>query len=394
METLWIAAQTILGLVILFLGGRNLVAGACGLATACSISPLVVGLTVVALGTSAPELAVTLRAALGSTVDLGIGNVVGSCIFNVLVILGITAVLRPLEISARLVRAEVPIMIALCGLTWLLALGGSFLVWHGGLLVALLVLYTLWTVQQANKERREFQAALVELTGSCPQWQWRNVLRQSLACLLGIILLVWGADWLVKGGVGLARTLGVSEAVIGLTLVAGGTSLPELATTLVAGARGRSDIAVGNVVGSNILNLLAVLGPATLLAGRPLPVSPEIVNLDLPVMFGAAMVCLPLLWTQNRVDRWEGVLLLVLYTLYAGHLYLAAWLPNWDRSFSFVAATFVLPCLALAIFLSLVQAWCGRRRSEPLAADKGPARVEEQLAADPIKNPPHSRGIQ
>ncbi|MDH3403512.1 MAG: calcium/sodium antiporter [Acidobacteriota bacterium] len=306
------------GLAALILGADLLVRGASRMARRLAVSPLAIGLTVVAFGTSAPELAVSLRSALVDRADLAMGNVVGSNVFNVLLILGASSLVRPLAIERKLVRLDVPLMIALSALVWILALDGRLSRWEGGSLFAGVLAYTTLLLLGS---RREARARATE-SGTKPAAP--RLSSALIASAAGLLALVFGARWLVAGSVAIARALGLSELVIGLTLVAAGTSLPEAATSIVAALRGERDLAVGNIVGSNVFNLLAVLGGSAVLAPHGLEVSASLLRFDLPVMVGAAVVCLPVFFTGWHTERWEGALLVACYGLYVACLVLGA----------------------------------------------------------------------
>ena len=301
------------GLVLLYFGAEGLVRGAVALALRLGLTPLVVGLTVVAFGTSMPELVVSLGAALGGRDAIAVGNVVGSNLCNVALILGLSALLSPIRAHAQLLRFDVPLMIATCGLLLVLLLDGGLGRLEGAGLAAGLVAYALFAVWKARQERPKLQAEIAESLPATTLPLGRAV----LYCGGGLGLLVLGAQGLVEGAVVVATALGVSEATIGLTVVAIGTSLPELATSVVAASRGEGDIALGNVVGSNVFNVLGILGTTALV--RPLVLG-GVSFVDLAVMMVAAVLLLPLLWTGFRLVRWEGALLLSLYVGYVGML--------------------------------------------------------------------------
>ncbi|HEY5790705.1 MAG TPA: calcium/sodium antiporter, partial [Gammaproteobacteria bacterium] len=283
----------LLGLLLLVAGAELLVRGAVRLAGAWGVSPLVVGLTVVAFGTSAPELAVSLSAAWRGQAgaDLALGNVVGSNIFNVLLILGLSAAITPLVVAQKLVRVDVPLMIGVSLLVLLLALDGAIGRGDGLLLFAGIVAYSVFAVVHGRREADAVAQQYADALDGAPAG---GPARHLGLVLVGLVLLVLGARWLVHGATGLARGFGVSELVIGLTVVAGGTSLPEVATSVVASLRGQRDIAVGNVVGSNLFNLLGVLGLSGLAAPDGLVVIDSVRGFDLPVMIAAAIACLPI----------------------------------------------------------------------------------------------------
>ena len=253
------------GFVLLVIGAEVLVRGAARLAARFGISPLIIGLTVVAFGTSAPEMAVSTQSAFLGQGDIAIGNVIGSNIFNVLFILGLSALITPLLVSRQLVRLDVPIMIAAGFLAWLLAMDGSYSRLDGLILFTCIIIYTGYLIISSLKAWQAGKAIEVDDEYSSQinphRFAW---LINSAYILVGLVLLVVGSNLLVSGAVSLAQALGLSELVIGLTIIAAGTSLPELATSLLAAWKGERDIAVGNIVGSNLFNLLAVLGLAGL----------------------------------------------------------------------------------------------------------------------------------
>ncbi len=317
MTSLWLAV----GLTVLTAGAEVLVRGAVGLAAAVRISPLVIGLTVVAFGTSAPELVVSLRASLTGQPEIAVGNVVGSNIFNVLVILGLSAVIVPLRVAQQLVRLDVPLLIVTSLVVYCLVLNGRLDQWEGGLLAAALVAYTVWLVR---KSRRENSAAVLgeyatEFSEQTPSTPGRMLLFVAMVAA-GLGMLVLGADLFVESAVTIARGWGMSELVIGLTLVAAGTSMPEVATSVVAAFKGERDIAVGNVVGSNLFNLMCVLGLTGLVTPGGIPVGAEAVAQDLPVMVLVAVACLPVFLIGHVIERWEGMVLLAFYGLYTAAL--------------------------------------------------------------------------
>lgn len=323
----------VLGLVVLTVGAEALIRGAVGLAGRMGVSALVIGLTVVSFGTSSPELAVSLRAALGGQAAIGVGNVVGSNSFNVLFVLGLSALVTPLVVDQKLVRMDVPLMIGVSLLVWALAWDGMLGRVEGVLLVLGIVAYTWSAIRVSRRETAAVAAEYAEGVGvdrahganttDAPTRHWRDRLGVQLALVGGGIgLCVLGAGWLVDGAIAIARTFGVSEFVIGVTIVAAGTSLPEAATSVVAAIRGQRDIAVGNVVGSNLFNLLAILGLCASVAPGGVPVMRDALILDFPVMIGAAIACLPICFTHHEIRRTEGALLLAAY---AGYIAVIVW---------------------------------------------------------------------
>lgn len=307
-----IAVELVAGLVLLVLGAELLVRGAARLALGLGIPALVVGLTVVAFGTSAPELAVSVKSAWSGQSELALANAVGSNTFNILFILGLSAVVAPLAVSRTLLRRDLPVMSLVALIALLMAWNGSIGAVEAGALCLGLVGYTVWLLRQGLREGADASDEdLAELVHN-PQPAWRNL----LLVLAGLVLLVLGARWLVSSAVELATVLGLSEAIIGLTIVAAGTSLPELMTSVMATFRGQRDIAIGNVVGSNIFNILCVVGLSGLFAPEALTAGAQMRMLDLPVMLGVSLLCLPLCLSGARLCRREGVLLLLLYLSY------------------------------------------------------------------------------
>ncbi len=299
----------IIGLIFLVAGAEALVKGASSLAGRVGISPLVIGLTVVAFGTSAPEMAVSAAASLNGQYDLAMGNVVGSNIFNVLFILGVSALIMPLVVSHQLIRLDVPLMIGLSVLLLFLGWDGTIQRWEAVLLFSGIIIYTVFLIRQSRKE----MAASESSTDAIPSGSiWLN----GVYIIGGLTLLVVGSGWLVDSSIAFANYFGVSERIIGLTIVAAGTSLPELATSVLASIRGERDIAVGNVVGSNVFNILSVLGLSGMLSPIGLSVSTSTLSFDLPVMILAAAICLPLFFTGMKISRWEGGFFLVAYVAY------------------------------------------------------------------------------
>ena len=342
------------GLALLIAGAELLVRGASRLAETLGISPLIVGLTVVAFGTSAPELAVSVKGALAGRPDLAVGNVVGSNIFNVLLILGLSAMITPLVVAQRLVRVDVPLMIGASFLVPLLGMDGGLVHGDGLLLFAGILAYTAFAIRTGKNEPKE-----VELEYARAARASRgnlHHLRNLLAVGVGLVMLVLGADWLVDGAIDIARALGLSELVIALTIVAAGTSLPEVATSVVAAVRGERDIAVGNVVGSNIFNILAVLGATALVSDSGLSVSAPALRFDVPVMVAAAVACLPVFLTGHVITRGEGALFLGYYATYLALLLRRGTDPDPSPAITLVAMSFVT-------FITVVTVVVGLRRS-------------------------------
>ena len=348
----------VLGLVVLVVGADVMVRGASRLAVSFGVSPLVVGLTVVAFGTSAPEMAVSVGSALAGTPDLAIGNVVGSNIANVLLILGISALITPLLVDEQIIRQEIPIMIGASALLVVMALDGNIGLLESIVLFALVIAYTVFLVIQS---RRASKAVQDEFETGIPTSTWDSHWAVQIGLIAaGLVMLVVGADWLVDAAVAFARAFGVSDLVIGLTVVAVGTSMPEIATSIVAAMRGQRDIAVGNVVGSNVFNILAVLGAAGIASGVGLPVSEAARNFDLWVMLAVAFACLPIMITGREIARWEGVVFLAYYAAYTAWLVLQAQQHASVPAFSGIMLGYVMPITVITIVVSIVRS-NGRR---------------------------------
>ncbi|REJ82682.1 MAG: sodium:calcium antiporter [Planctomycetota bacterium] len=345
----------IIGLIALVIGGELLVRGASRLAAVVGISPLVIGLTVVAFGTSAPELAVSIKATLSGQTDIAVGNVVGSSIFNVLFILGVSALISPLIVSSQLVRIEVPLMVAASVAALLLGMDGAINRIEGVGLFATLICYTAWTVVKSRNESEKVKGEFEQEFATKPKPTLSQIGLQISLIAGGFLLLTFGARWLVDGSVTIARWAGMSELLIGLTIVAVGTSLPEVATSVLASFRGEREIAVGNVVGSNIFNILCVLGLTATVVPGGVEVSDTALRLDLPVVIAVSVACLPIFFTGHLIARWEGALFLGYYVAYTTYLVSAATIPSISRTFGFVMVGFVVPLTVITLVLGVVR---------------------------------------
>ena len=354
----------ILGLVLLVFGADQLVAGASRVAARLGISSLVIGLTVVAFGTSAPELAVSLTGAFGGQADLALGNVVGSNIFNVLFILGLTALVAPLTVQPQLIRFDVPLMIVASGLCWLLAADGLVSRVDGIMLAIGIVAYTTALIWPARKKPIPADPADPAAPAAAPQGR---LPLQILQILAGLVMLVIGSRWLVDGAIAFATSLGVSELVISLTIVAAGTSLPELATSVLAAMRGERDIAVGNVVGSNIFNILCVLGLSAAIGPHGVAVAPAALAFDIPVMTLVAVLCLPLFITGKLIARWEGAVFFAYYVAYTVYLMLMAWQHPALATYGWAMKWVVMPSTAVLVTALLIR---DVRRRDPLPSPR------------------------
>jgi cation:H+ antiporter len=345
------------GLGLLIVGANVLVRGASRLALSFGISPLVVGLTIVAFGTSAPEVAVSIGAVLDGRTDIAIGNVVGSNIFNVLFILGLSALIAPLVVAHQVIRQEVPIMLGASLLLLLLTLDGGISVLEGALLTGLLATYTVFLIVQSRRETKaandDFAESVNAARGGSRGGHWTV---QLALIAVGLAALVYGSDLLVEAAVGFARAIGVSDVVIGLTIVAAGTSMPEVATSIAAALRGERDIAVGNVVGSNTFNILGCVGLSGLASGGAgLVMAPSLLTFDIWVMLAVALACLPIFFTDRGIARWEGALFLGYYLAYVAYLILAAQQHDALPAFSGVMLGFILPLTVVTLVVMAIR---------------------------------------
>lgn len=348
----------VVGLVLLVAGAELLVRGAAKLATRLGISALVVGLTVVAFGTSSPELAVSFQAGLAGQADIALGNVVGSNIFNILFILGVSALIVPLVVSHQIVRLEVPIMIAVSMLLLVVTYDGRITIFDGGILFAGIVAYTAFAIRNSSADTAETQQQYENEFGARPDQQPGTLDRLTIQLALivgGLALLVVGSNWLVEGAVAFAQLLGVSELVIGLTIVAAGTSLPEVATSVVAAIRKERDIAVGNVIGSCIFNILCILGLSSVVTPNGLSVSPQILAFDIPLMVAVSIACLPLFAFSHQITRANGALFLAAYVSYVAYQILVATDHAVLPTFIQVMQGIVLP-ITVAILITIMVA--------------------------------------
>lgn len=332
------------GLVLLVVGAEALVRGASRLATMLGLSPLIIGLTIVAYGTSAPEMAVSVQSSLVGQGDIALGNVIGSNIFNILLILGFSSLITPLLVAQQLVRLDVPIMIGVSGLMLLFSWDGTLGRTDGVILFIGGLLYTLFLIYHDRQEHDEaIQAEYANEYGKPIQRTGLSLAVNLGYVILGSALLVSGSRLLVEGSVSIAKGLGISELVIGLTIISVGTSLPELVTSIVASIKGERDIAVGNVIGSNIFNILTALGLASMLAPNGIVVSNAVRSFNIPIMIAAAVACLPIFATGNVISRWEGILFLIYYMAYNSYLVLDTMDHEGISVLTTVVGTFVAP---------------------------------------------------
>lgn len=351
----------IAGLVFLIVGAEILVRGSSNIATLFKIPPLVVGLTIVAFGTSSPELAVSIQSAIAGKTDISLGNVVGSNIFNVLFILGISAMITPLLVSRQLIKLDVPIMIVSSLLVLIMALDGNFSLVDGVIMFAIFLGYTVFMINTARKEDKLKEAdipkdLLPESPVSPGKW-WLYV----IFIVSGLGLLVVGSNWLVDGAVIIAKMFGLSDLVIGATIVAAGTSLPEVATSVIASIRRQQDIAVGNVVGSNIFNILAVLGLTGIVSPGGIDVAASALQFDIPVMIATMVACLPIFFTGNLISRWEGILFFGYYLAYTLYLVLASMHHSGTQLFGNGMKFFVIPLTFITLLVISWRAYQNRK---------------------------------
>lgn len=312
-----------LGLAALIVGAELLVRGGTAFAARIGVSPLLIGLTIVAIGTSAPELAIGIDAALQGKGALAVGNIAGTNAVNILLILGLSAALRPLAIRLQTLRLDLPVMVLAAAAMLAFSWDGRLTRTEGALLIAMGVLYTLAVILVARRESRSIKAEFAHEFGR------RRFVNQQTAIELvmlagGIVAVVAGADWLVDGAVRLARLWGVSDAFIGLTIVAIGTSAPELVTTVVSTIRNERDIAIGNLIGSSVYNIFAILGATCLFPAEGIAVGPHLIRIDIPVMLLAAVACVPVFISGRTISRLEGAMFVAAYAAYLVYL-VAVW---------------------------------------------------------------------
>lgn len=358
--TLLTAGYLFAGLALLILGAESLVRGAAHLATRLGVSPLVIGLTVVAFGTSAPEATVSIKASLSGSGDIAVGNVIGSNIANILLILGLSALIAPLTVSRQLIRLDVPVMIVAGLLAFALAWNGRVSRLDGSVLLACLLGYTTFVLITSQREKRKREADQIA-TQQRPRAGTLGALLCLLMVVIGLGLLIAGADLLINGAVSLGRALGLSELVIGLTVIAVGTSLPELATSLLAAFKGEHDIAVGNLVGSCIFNLLLVLGASAVVSADGLSISPNALAFDFPVMLAVFVACLPIFFSGYRISRWEGLLFFGYYLAYLLYLVMFSSGLSSISLLRHAMSWYAIPLTAVTLFAIFLRAWKRQR---------------------------------
>lgn len=349
----------VLGLAILVAGAELLVRGASQLASSFGISKLIIGLSIVAFGTSAPELAVCIQAGLAGETDILLGNVIGSNISNILLVLGISAIILPLYVNPRLIRLDVPVMIAVTLLLLIFALNGSLAFWNSLVFVILLIVYLIYLARSSREKS--------SLTSDIPLADENSKglgsrLLQLFFVVTGLVLLITGAHWLVDSATRIAEAIGISELIIGLTVVAVGTSLPEITTAVVAAVRRERELVISSIIGSNILNILAVLGISGLIIPESIPVQNALLRFDLLILLAASFACIPILFTGHLISRWEGGLFFGYYIAYIAYL----WLTSADHQalpiYSTAMILFVLPLTVITILVIATREWKKRRR--------------------------------
>ncbi len=354
-EVMQATLEIIIGILLLFGGGEFFVQGAATLAFILGIPQLVIGLTVVSLGTSAPELFVSLGSFFKDSDTLAISNVVGSNIFNVLVVLGASALVMPLKVESRLVKRDVPILLSVSAAVWGMASSGT-VTWQAGVaLLIALAINTIWEIRTAREQPQEIKEAEPNIQESIKSKSWIKAIGKIFS---GIILLSFGSNILINGAKFIALKYGWSEAIIGLTIISAGTSMPELITSLVATFRGRTDLAIGNVVGSSLLNQLLVLGTCALISSdKGINVEEVLIKKDFPIMILSTLACLPIFWTKGKISREEGGVLLSLYVLYLADQIIPLTLPLYHEAYRAIVTSFIMPLAIILIVYQALKYW-------------------------------------
>ena len=347
----------LLGFVALTVGADFLVRGASRLALAFGITPLVVGLTVVAFGTSAPEAAVSVWSAASGDGGIAVGNVVGSNIFNILFVLGLSALVAPLIVSQQLVRLEVPILIGVSVVFFAMSLDGQIDRLDGALLFTGIIIYTIWAIRRSRREKKEIADEYEAEFGAEAAGRESSVPINLAWAVGGILLLVAGSRLLVTGAVEIAEYFKVSKVIIGLTIISVGTSLPEVATSVIASIKGERDIAVGNAIGSNLFNILAVFGLTGLVAPAGVAVAETVLRFDMPVMIAVAAAILPIFFSGHLIRRWEGGLMFAYYWIYLAFLILTVVGHPGVETFGRILVMFVLPLTMGTLIFTTLRAW-------------------------------------
>ncbi|OGQ58318.1 MAG: sodium:calcium antiporter [Deltaproteobacteria bacterium RIFCSPLOWO2_02_FULL_50_16] len=343
----------IAGFLLLVLGAEWLIRGAARLAALLGLSPLIIGLTIVAFGTSTPEFAIGTISALRNQTDLAFGNIVGSNICNIFLILGLSATVTPLFVAQKIIRLDVPIMIGFSIMMGIMAVDGVVSHVDGGILLCCAVLYTFFTIKKSRPDTLFVQKEYEEEFG---RGKKTDVSIQMIYIVLGLLSLLIGSYWLVKGTTFIATSLGVGELVIGLTIVAIGTTLPELITAMVAAIRGHRDVAVGSIIGSNIINIIGVLGLSSLLAPFGIKVRSFALHFDVPFMIVAAVACLPIFFTGFKIARFEGLLFLAYYSSYLTFLIRKTSEHEGMIYFNIMSLILIFPVMVITLIVLLFRA--------------------------------------
>ncbi len=341
--------EIILGILLLFTGGEFFIRGAVSLSLLLGIPQIVIGLTVVSLGTSSPELLVSLNSIFKGSDSLAVGNVVGSNIFNILVVLGISSLITPLKVKSRIVRRDVPLLIAISCAVWAMSSTG-LLTWQSGIfLIFSLILNSIWEINTIKEKDEDIQIAEPEIKDFSLN---KNLVNTIYQLFIGLFLLGFGSNILVNGSRSLAISMGIKETIIGLTIVATGTSLPELVTSIVAAFKGKTDLAIGNVIGSNLLNQLLILGSCSVFSGlEGLKVSQDLIKADLPIMVLTTFACMPIFWTKGKITRMEGFILLNIYIFYIVDKIIVVINNEFSNEFRLMIITYMI-IISIFIFLS------------------------------------------
>jgi len=344
--------ELIAGIFLLFAGGEFFIQGSVALALILGIPQLVIGLTIVSLGTSAPELFVSINSSITGSDSLALSNIVGSNIFNVMVVLGGSAFLRPLKVESRLVRRDIPLLLGVSTAVWGMA-SSERITWQFGVaLVVALIINTIWEIRTAREEPQRSQEAEPAINIEKAS---TGFFYATIKLIGGIFLLTFGSRFLVEGASTIAELLGVSEAIIGLTIVSLGTSLPELITSLIAALRGQTDLAIGNVIGSCLLNQLLVLGSCSLISGgNGLVVENLLITKDIPIMVVTTLACMPIFWTKGIISRGEGGALLGLYLLYLADKIIPLTLPDLHSVFKEVFFLTIILSTIIIIYKTII----------------------------------------
>lgn len=346
-----ILLKLLLSLVFLIIAAEVMLKGSLGLANALNVSPLVIGLTVVAFGTSAPELAINISSLAAGHGDIAIGNVIGSNIFNVLFILGITTLFYPLRVTQKVIRVDIPIMIFLYVLVWLMSLNGFLSFWEGVFFVSGLVFYILFSIRSAKKEAKSIRKEYAKEFSSA---KTMSKIKSVVFISLGVLGLALASKFFVGSATELAILMNLSELIIGLTVVACGSAAPEVVISITAARKGESDIAVGNIIGSCIFNILCVLGFTVLLFPNQ-EITRAAINFDIPIMVVSSVLCIPLFMTDMKVSRWEGAVLVLSFVSYISWITLDSTDHDAAEPFGKFVMFFLVPIMASAVLFTFVR---------------------------------------